>query len=70
MANSNVSFNEIKINPLSGKPLFRVFFVYTGNKSNVIEAFQKLDVEMQNDIKDLIIKMATNEDYKSPKINL
>lgn len=68
MRKSKIHFNEIPIPKSYGMTLFRIFFVIDGQRSQVIEEFNKLDINSKNQIKDLICKMATIKEFKSVHI--
>lgn len=46
----------------------KVFYVIDNGRSSVMENFSRLEKNIQEEIKALIIRMATVEQYKSPKI--
>lgn len=64
----NIDFKKINIPKEYGKPISNIFFVIENNKSKTMENFSKLNQDTKDAIKVLISKMATNKDYKSPKI--
>ncbi|HED08022.1 MAG TPA: hypothetical protein ENI57_07905 [Ignavibacteria bacterium] len=68
MDNSKIVFNKLSISIHYGKIINNIFIVVENNKSRVIENFTNLDDNTKDDIKDLISKMATVPNFKSPKI--
>jgi hypothetical protein len=65
MRNPQIIFKEL---PAPPNPLFKVFYVIENGKSQVMENFRRLSSDSQDEIKTLIYKMATTENFKSDKI--
>ncbi len=64
----NVVFRELPITTDDCEIIRRVFYVVENGRSKMMEAFNGLEMNIKDDIKDLISKMATHDDYKSVKI--
>lgn len=67
MIESNVEFIELPI-PSGENQRFRIFYVSENKKSQVMNGFQNMPDERKDEIKTLIIKMATVNNFMSPKI--
>lgn len=68
MPKSNISFKRIPINRRYGNPIFDIYHVIENDRPLVMSKFEKLNQDDKDQIKDLIIKMATVEDFKSNNI--
>ncbi len=67
MSDDKVVFQELRIRA-KGKQLFQIYFVVENGKSQVMDGFRNLPQDKKDEVKDLIIKMATVENFKSNKI--
>ncbi len=65
---SGITFRELRIHQSYGNALYAVYYVREGGKSKVIDIFKTLEPDQRDEIKDLISKMATVKDFKSPKV--
>ena len=65
---SKIEFRKVSIPSRYGISIKKVYYVIENGRSTVIENFRKLDKDTQEQIKALIGKMATNDQYRSPKI--
>ena len=63
-----IEFRELPIASDYGRRIRRVFYVKEDGKSKMMEAFYNLEKDVKDDMKDLISKMATHDNYKSVKI--
>lgn len=66
-----ISFREIPI-PIKGNQAryFRVFYAYNDGRSHVRESFMQMPEEYKKNVRNCIIRMATNKPYyKSDRIN-
>ena len=68
MVKTVIEFKKLPINPLYGKLVNNIYFVVENNKSKVMSYFQNLSDNEKDLIKDLIVKMASISNFKSPKI--
>ena len=68
MDSSSIEFEQLPIPAKYGRVLYRIFYVVERGRSPVMEIFQSLDSSVRDDIKDLICRMATMHNLKSPKI--
>jgi len=68
MAKSIISFKSQPIHKRYGNPIFDVYYVIENGRSRVMESFQALNRNDQDQIVDLISKMATVEDFQSNNI--
>jgi hypothetical protein len=66
--NSSITFKELRLPEECRRPKKKVFYVIENGRSSVMDNFSRLEKNIQEDIKALIIRMATVEQYKSPKI--
>ena len=64
----SVTFKRIQIPKEYGKTIFDIYYSKDNNRSQVMDNFNNLPKVVKDDIKDLISKMATVKDFKSPKI--
>lgn len=62
-----IEFKKQKL-PKHLKPINNLYYVIENGRSHVIDSFKKLPQDMRELIIDLMIKMATIENFKSPKI--
>lgn len=62
------NFRLLPIAPSFGKRINNVFYVVEKERAKVMESLLKLPKNIQDDFKILISKIATIENYKSPKI--
>lgn len=69
MDRSQITFKELPIPIQYGKVIYRIFYIVERGRSPVMERFQSLESSIKDDIKDLICRMATVKNLKSPKIN-
>jgi hypothetical protein len=67
MGITNIEFRKLKIAPVT-QQFFNIYYVIENNKSQVMDKFRDLTDDTKDEIKDLIIKMATIKDFKSKKI--
>lgn len=65
---SGVNFREIKINEKYGDVLNRIYYIIEDDKSDVMENFRGIESNIRDKTIDLISKMATIKDFKSPFI--
>ena len=65
---ADITFKELRLPVKYRRPKKKVFYVIENGRSSVMENFSRLEKNIQEDIKALIIRMATVEQYKSPKI--
>ncbi|MDO9576781.1 MAG: hypothetical protein Q7J16_02760 [Candidatus Cloacimonadales bacterium] len=63
-----VEFRELLKSSDLNKNIRRVFYVIENGESKMMQAFNSLERDIKDDIKDLISKMAIHENYKSDKI--
>lgn len=68
MRNSKITFKKLPIPSFYGKVINDIYFVIENNRSEVMEKFHDIDSDKKDLIKDLICRMATNNNFKSPKI--
>ena len=68
MAEKNIEFEKLKIHKDYGQPIKDIFHVVKNGRSIVMDAFRALGQNEKDLIIDLISKMATNKDFRSPKI--
>ncbi|GAK59378.1 hypothetical protein U27_06362 [Candidatus Vecturithrix granuli] len=68
MDSSQIEFKQLPIPAHYGKVVSRIFYVIERGRSPVMEMFQSLELSVKDDIKDLICRMATMKNLKSPKI--
>lgn len=68
MSNLNIEFKQLKISEYYGTPEYNIYYVIENGKSKFLDNFQYLPEPVQKQIKSLISRMATNLDYRSPKI--
>jgi hypothetical protein len=64
----DITFRKLPIPPFYGPVVKDIYYVAERDKSYVMSKFQKLNRDTQDSIKDLICRMATNANFKSPKI--
>ncbi len=67
MDEGNIEFRELTL-PSKENHIFRVFYIIENGRSQVMDGFQSMPIGTMDQVKDLIIKMATVENFKSPKI--
>jgi hypothetical protein len=63
-----IEFNKLPIRPSPESVAKEVYYVVENRRSEVMDAFKKLNESEKTLIKSLINKMATVENFKSPKI--
>ncbi len=68
MLEGRIEFRQLPIHTDYGQVIHNVYYVLENNRSKVMDHFRQLSKSEQDLIKDLIIKMATVENFKSPKI--
>lgn len=68
MTEAVITFNKLKIPPRYGNPIFDVYYVIEGDRSQVMENFYYLGDTVKDRIKDLITKMCTVKDFRSDNI--
>jgi len=68
MPEAVITFNKLKLLARYGNPIFDVYYVIEGGRSQVIQNFRSLDDNAQDRIKDLITKMCTVKDFRSDNI--
>jgi len=67
---SKISFRKIPIpDNRESLPYFTVYYAYQDNRSVVADKFKSLSQDTKDDLIELIIRMARNVNYHSPKIN-
>ena len=64
----NVQFRELKIHPRYGKVINRIYHVVENGHPLALGPFKDINHDLREKVKDLISKMATVKDYKSPII--
>jgi len=67
MTEHEVEFRELPI-PSEENQIFRIFYVIERGRSQVMDGFQTMTDQRKDEVKDLIIKMATVESFESQKI--
>ena len=67
MSDDKIVFQKLPL-PTKGKQLFQIYFVVKNGKSQVMDGYRSLPQDKKDEVKDLIIKMATVENFKSDKI--
>jgi len=67
MAEHEVEFRELPI-PSEENQIYRVFYVIERGRSQVMDGFQTMTDQRKDEVKALIIKMATVENFESLKI--
>jgi len=65
---NQIEFEELKISKKYGEQINRIFYVVKNGRAKVIENFKGLNQDEKDLIKDLISKLATVKNFKSPKI--
>lgn len=68
-ATRNIDFKLLPIRKEYGNIVNNIYYVIENNESSAMENFQNLTKDQQDFTKDLISRMATNKDFKSPYIN-
>jgi hypothetical protein len=68
MRDSKIEFYELHIPIEYGKAIHRIFYVVENGRSSMMENFRGLDHDTQDDVKDLICRMATMKILRSPKV--
>ena len=63
-----IEFKQIPIPTIFGRAINNIYFIVENNRSKVMDNFRRLENIEKELIKDLIIKMATIENFRSPKI--
>lgn len=63
-----IYFQKIPIPPEYGQSIKNIYFVIENNRSIVFEALKSLDQKTQDQVIELIRKMATVPNFRSPKI--
>ncbi len=63
-----IEFSKLPISPDYGLSLYDIYYVTENKRSKVMDNFQKLPNDLKDQIKVLISKMATNNNYKSSAI--
>ena len=64
---TDIEFVKLPINKSYGKPLFNVYYIVENNRT-FMENFWNLDQDTKDNIKALILRMATVKDFKSNQI--
>lgn len=64
----NIEFRKLPIPPEYGKVIHDIYHVVENGHPHVMEHFRSLPSDTRDDIKDLICRMATKAELKSPKI--
>ena len=70
MAKPKISFKRQTINKRYGIPIFDIYYVIENDRSRVMESFKSLSRNEQEQIIDLISKMATVECFRSDNIKM
>lgn len=65
---SKIEFKKIPLPSIYKQQIYSIYYVVENNRSEVIEKFRDLGRDTQDDIKDLICKMATIKNFLSEKI--
>ena len=69
MIENEIIFQELKINPSYGITIKTVYYIIENNRPRVMDKFRSaLTPDEQDDVKSLISRMATRENFQSPKI--
>lgn len=68
MPKNTVEFNKLKIPKEYGTSVYDVYYVVENGRTKVMENFNSLPDDLKDQIKDLICRMATIANFKSPKI--
>ncbi len=67
MAEHDIEFRKLPL-PSEENQIFRIFYVIEKGRSQVMDGFQTMTDQRKDEVKTLIIKMATVEGFKSQKI--
>jgi hypothetical protein len=68
MSSPKTEFKKLPIPSRYGTVINDVYYVIVNGKSEIMEIFRGLDADVQDDIKDLICRMATVHEFRSPKV--
>jgi len=68
MNQEKIEFKRLSIPNQYGQQIHKIYYLVKNGRSKVIENFKSLSENDQDNIKDLICRMATKPDFKSPKI--
>jgi hypothetical protein len=63
-----INFKKLPVPESYGAPIFDIYIVYENNRSKVMEKFRTLSDDKKDFIKDLICRMATVSNFRSPSI--
>lgn len=64
----SIDFKKLPIPKEYGIPIFDIYYVIENNRTKVMDKFKSLPPDLKDLIKDLICRMATVNNFKSPKI--
>jgi hypothetical protein len=67
MTEHEIEFRELPL-PSGENQIFRIFYVIDKGRSQVMDGFQTMTDQRKDEVKTLIIKMATVEGFESQKI--
>lgn len=65
---NSIEFHKIDIHKRYGKVINDVYLILNNGRCNVLSALQSLEEKDRSDIIDIISRMATNDNFRSPKI--
>lgn len=68
MNDNEIKFRELPIANYYGPVINKIYYVIENNRSKVIEKLHRLPQKEQDQIIDLVSRIATVENFKSPKI--
>lgn len=67
MTEHDIEFRKLPL-PSEENQIFRIFYVIEKSRSQVMDGFQAMTDQKKDEVKALIIKMATAENFESQKI--
>jgi hypothetical protein len=68
MSKKSIEFLKLKLSADYGTPIYNIYYVFENGRTKVMEKFNSLPTDVKDLVKDLISKMATIQNFKSPKI--
>ncbi len=68
MSKKSIEFKKLSLPDIYGAPVYDIYYVIENGRTKVMENFISLPDDLKDLIKDLIIKMATVPNFKSPRI--
>ena len=68
MAERLIEFQKLTLPTEYGSPIYDIYYVVENGRTKVMENFNALSADLKDMVKDLICRMATVPNFKSPKI--